>query len=438
MNLSEQVKINGVVGAGGAGFPTHVKLNARVEWYLANGAECEPLMHKDREIMTHFADQVIAGLELAANATGASQRAVGVKSKNQEAIAALKNAVKDKNVHLHEFGDYYPVGDEYELVYGITGRLIPPQGLPLHIGVAVNNVETLYNIYHASLGKPVTDTFLTLAGQVKNPITVRVPVGMLVEDVLALAGGPSSADFRVLESGLMMGKLLPNLRQPVTKTTGGLIVLPASHNLIQRYSTPARAMDRIGHSACDQCSYCTELCPRYLLGYDIQPHLVMRSLGFSAVGAPLWNHYALLCCQCGICSLYACPEALFPREACVRGLNDLRAAGKGKWEGEKEVRLHPMKDARRVPLRQLMNRLGVAQFEAHAGYSEIEARPEQVHLLLKQHVGQLAQPVVRVGDRVQRGDLIAQIAPDRLGANLHASIAGVVQTINDQMIIITR
>ncbi len=436
MNLFDKVKNAGVVGAGGAGFPTHVKLKSQVEYYLANGAECEPLMHKDRELMRHFADEMVEGLKIAAKTTGNSKTAIGVKKKHTEAIASLKSATQNSDIKLTFFEDYYPAGDEYELVYAVTGKLIPPQGLPLDIGCVVNNVETLYNIYNATQDNPVTHTFMTITGLVKTPVTTWVPIGLSVREALEVAGGVTSDSIAVMESGLMMGKLIKDLDQPVTKTTGGLIVLPAEHNLTQRYSKTQRQMDRIGHSACDQCSYCTELCPRYLLGYDVQPHLVMRSLEFTAMGTELWNQYALLCCKCGLCTLYACPEALYPREACTKGMEDLRAIGKGKWEGDKQPKVHITKDSRRVPIKLLMNRLGVTRYEAEAEYKEMDIQPSQVRIPLKQHVGVPSVPVVQQGDKVHAGQLIASIPDGQLGANIHSSISGRVSDITNDMIVI--
>ena len=197
-------------------------------------------------------------------------------------------------------------------------------------------------------------------------------------------------------------------------------------------------MDRIGHSACDQCSYCTELCPRYLLGYDIQPHLVMRSLGFSLSGSKLWNEYAMLCCQCGLCTLYSCPEALYPREACVRGINDLKAIDKTKWEGPKEVKAHPLKEDRRIPMKHLMNRLGITKYEAHAGYVDVDCQPEKVHIKTQQHIGAPANPVVKVGDVVEKGQVIANVDEKQLGAPVHASINGQIEEIRDSLIVIKR
>ena len=436
MTLIDKIKSAGVVGAGGAGFPTHVKLQAQVEWFLANGAECEPLMHKDRELMTHFAEDVVQGLKLAAKAVGAQRSAVGIKKKNKVAVAAMRKACAGSNIKVSLFDDYYPAGDEYEVVHTITGRLIPPQGLPLEVGCVVNNVETLYNIFRATKGEPVTAKFMTIAGQVEKPLTTWVPIGMSVNDVLQLAGGPTHKSFSVMESGLMMGKRIIDLNQPVTKTTGGLIVLPADHNLVQRYSRTPQQMARIGHSACDQCSYCTELCPRYLLGYDVQPHLVMRSLGFSAMGSDLWNQYAQLCCQCGLCTLYACPEALYPREACVQGINDLGAVGKAKWDGPREVKPHSTKESRRVPIKQLMTRLGVTRYEAAAEYVKMDVQPNKVTLPLKQHVGVPAKATVSVGDVVKCGQIVAEIPAEELGANIHAGMDGRVTAVNDNFVII--
>ncbi len=437
MTLDNHVKAAGVVGAGGAGFPTHIKLAAKnVQYFLANGAECEPLMHKDRELMTHFAGDVIEGLILAADFMSAPQRIIGLKKKHSIAIQALKKECKSHNINIHLFDDYYPAGDEYELVYSITKLLIPPQGIPLDVGCVVNNVETLYNIAHAAKGKPVTHTFMTMTGAVNNPLTTWVPVGMPVRDVLELAGGTLTDAFEIMESGLMMGTLVKDVNQPVTKTTGGLIVLPEHHDIIQRYNKPQKHMDRIGHSACDQCMYCTELCPRYLLGYDVQPHRVMRSLGFSVMGPKLWNQHALLCCQCGLCTLYACPEALYPREACVRGIDDLRAIDRGNWEGDKEPKLHPMKEARRVPLKMLIKKLGVSKYTAEAAYKKLDIRPDNVFIPLKQHAGFPAKPVVKAGDSVSQGQLLAQPPEGQLGASVHASISGRVAGIQDNMIIV--
>ena len=434
MQTAELIRHAGVVGAGGAGFPAHIKANAQVEYIIANGAECEPLLHKDFELMVHYPERVIHGVKLLMQATGAQQGIIGVKEKNQRAIDALSAAIDDPNIRLYTLGDFYPSGDEYILVYEATGRLIPPQGIPLDIGIVVNNVETLYNISAAVEGMPVIEKFITVAGAVNNPVTFIAPVGMSYRDAIAIAGGANVSDFAVFVSGIMMGKLEFNLDLPITKTCAGLIVLPTDHTLVQRKSLPIERMHGIGKSACDQCSYCTELCPRYILGYDVQPHKVMRSLSFTATGEDIWNQFAQLCCGCGLCTLYACPEYLFPKEACDKGKHDLKEKGM-KWEGPRDVQPHPMCEYRRTPLKQLMQRLDVTQYDRHTPFAQLESQPTRVTITLSQHIGASAQPVVSSGQSVRRGDLIADIPTNQVGARLHASMSGVVKDVNDAIVI---
>jgi Na+-translocating ferredoxin:NAD+ oxidoreductase RnfC subunit len=330
-------------------------------------------------------------------------------------------------------GDFYPSGDEYELVYEATGRLIPAAGIPLHVGCVVNNVETLYNVYEASRGRPVTRKFVSVNGAVREPKSFWAPVGTPFRDLIELAGGATVPEFGLFIGGLMMGGFTFNLDEPVTKTTNGLIVLPRDHYLVRRKDQPLESMNRIGKSACDQCSYCTEFCPRYLLGYEVMPHKVMRSLGFSTTGADIWNQWAELCCSCGLCTLYACPEDLYPREACDQGKTDLRAAGI-KFVQQKPVRVHPMKSARRVPLHVLRKRLKVEEYERETPFDPVVHKPAQVRLMLKQHAGKPAGPVVKAGDKVKPGTVVAGVGPKDLGANIHSSIKGAGTAVTDQYI----
>jgi Na+-translocating ferredoxin:NAD+ oxidoreductase RnfC subunit len=434
MRISDTIKSAGVVGAGGAGFPAHVKAASQVDTIIANGAECEPLIHKDLELMIRYADRVVHGVALQMKSTGAQQGIISVKGKNKTAIQAFEKAIQGTPLTIHQLGDFYPSGDEYILVYEATGRLIPPQGIPLNIGIVVNNVETLFNISLAAEGKPVTEKFLTVAGAVKHPCSFLAPIGMSYRDAIEYAGGQSVQDVAVFVGGIMMGKLEFNFDLPITKTTAGLVVLPVDHTLVQRKSQTEKSMHRIGKSACDQCSYCTELCPRYVLGYDVQPHKVMRSLGFTATGEAIWNQYAELCCACGLCTLYACPESLFPKEACDKSKRDMREQGI-KWSGKKEVEPHPMYEGRRTPLKMLVKRLGITEYDHESEFRTDELHPTKVEIPLTQHIGKPAMATVEAGDRVIKGQCIGEIPDGQLGAKVHASIDGVVRSIGDSVVI---
>jgi Na+-translocating ferredoxin:NAD+ oxidoreductase RnfC subunit len=192
-------------------------------------------------------------------------------------------------------------------------------------------------------------------------------------------------------------------------------------------------MHRIGKSACDQCSYCTELCPRYLLGYEVTPHKVMRSLGFTLAGAGLWNQSAELCCGCGLCTLFACPEDLYPKEACDQAKRNLRAAGT-KFSQQHPVEVHPMKEHRRVPLAQLRRRLRIEAYEAETPFAPIEHHPRRVRIMLSQHTGIPAEAVVRREDTVGLGSVVGRVPAQDLGADVHASIAGTVVQVTDKFV----
>jgi len=437
MLLSDKLLKAGVVGAGGAGFPTYVKADSTVEFVLANGAECEPLIHKDVELMKKYPNEIIEGMKMMLQVTNAKKGYFGIKSKNTEAVEVISKQLNGTNISLTFLGDFYPSGDEYELVYEATKRLIPPGGIPLDIGCVVNNVESLFNIYNASNDIPVTDKFVTIAGEINNPMTFWTPIGTSFRDLIQHAGGSAIDEYAIFVGGLMMGELTFDTEEVVTKTTAGIILLPKDHYMVNRMNRSPTDMNRIGKSACDQCSYCTELCPRYLLGYDVQPHKVMRTLEFTTTGKEVWNQFADLCCECGICSLYACPEDLYPREACQQSKVEMRS-NNIKFEQVKPLKVHPIKEGRNIPLKQLRKKLNVEKYESPTPFIESSPKPEIVKILLKQHVGKAVVQKVGVGDKVKKGDTIGEMNQGDLGVNIHASIDGTVTFANSEYIEIKR
>jgi Na+-translocating ferredoxin:NAD+ oxidoreductase RnfC subunit len=437
MNLVEKVRLAGVVGAGGGGFPTHVKLNAKVETVIANGAECEPLLHKDAVVMEEHAPELVRGMELAMEATGAKDGVVGIKGKKKHAVEAVTAACKGSRVRVQLLGDYYPAGDEYDLVYNITGKLIPPGGIPLNIGALVNNVETFVNIAAANDDQPLTHKMLTIAGAVKSPVTIKVPIGTTYRECVKYAGGLTTDDPILVIGGLMMGQHTDNLDTPVTKTSTGVVILPRDHHVIERKLKPNKVQAKIGKSACDQCRYCTEYCPRFLLGYAVEPHQVMRTLAFTGTGADVYNQWAAMCCSCGLCTLFACPEELYPKEACDDAKTAMRKA-QVKWTGPMNPKPHPMGDGRRVPIKTLTKRLNVQDYDLPAPLITDEISPNRLVLPLKQSTGTACEAKVKSGDRVSAGQIIGEPAPKALGAILHAPMAGVVHEVNSEQIILEK
>ena len=223
----------GIVGAGGGGVPA-AKFRTRVSLVIANAAECEPLLHKDKELLQHLSGPFLRGLKTAMELVGAREGVIGIKEKYHDIIEELERQAP-QGVRVMPLPDVYPAGDEFILVHLVTGRVIPPGGLPKDVDTVVSNVETLINI---GLDRPVTHKYLTVAGAVENPVTLRVPVGIAIGEVIEAAGGATVDDFGVLIGGVMMAKPADSLDVPVTKTTGGIVVLPVSHSLIQRHNAP--------------------------------------------------------------------------------------------------------------------------------------------------------------------------------------------------------
>ncbi len=430
MTLADQVRQAGVVGAGGGGFPTHVKLAGNADTVIANGAECEPLLHKDAAVMEQQTGELVRGMELCMTALGAKSGVIAVKAKNRHALESVEKACQGTEVRVHRLGDYYPAGDEYDLVYGVTGRLIPPAGIPLQVGVVVCNVETLVNVSAAVEGKPVTTKTLTLAGAVGQALTLTVPIGTSYREAIAAAGGLTTHDPILCIGGLMMGEITADLDRPITKTATGVVVLPRDHHVIQRKLTPPKSQAGIGKSACDQCRYCTEYCPRYLLGYAVEPHQVMRTLAFTASGNDLFNPWAALCCSCGLCTLYACPEELYPKEACDDAKAEMRRRDQ-KWTGPVVVKPHPMQDGRRVPIKSLIRKLHIQAYDLPAPYTTLQVKPSRLVLPLKQGGGVPNRPVVKAGDRVRAGQVIGSLPEKELGALVHAPLDGRVAGVTE-------
>jgi Na+-translocating ferredoxin:NAD+ oxidoreductase RnfC subunit len=404
---------------------------------IANGAECEPLLSKDQALMEHHAAEILEALMAVMHHVGASQGAIAVKNKNRSAIAALTQHLTS-DVRIVEMEDVYPAGDEYEVVYNVTGKTVPTGGYPTDIGFLVQNVETLYNIHRATLGFPVTHSMVTVHGNVSMPYTAWLPIGMCYGDAVEVAGGANISDWVIIDGGPMMGIVTADLTTPVTRVSSGITVVPRDSFLALRKAQHENAMKRVGKSACDQCSLCTELCPRYLLGYPVQPHLVMRSLALSGVESRLLSHWAQACCECNVCSLWACPEGLDPRGVCAAAKEEMRS-NEYLLPREELQRLtrevHPLKAYRGVPTARLVRRLGLSSFTEDAPLKSMDSQPQSVAIPLLQHAGLPAVPTVSEGDTVKVGDVIGKAAEEGLSLPIHASIDGIVRSVAERIVL---
>lgn len=433
MDIVNQIKEKGIVGAGGAGFPTHVKLGSNAETIIVNAAECEPLLHKDKEILKLKTETFLSGLRILMKAVNAKKSIIGVKKKNTDLIKHLQPLI-DETMELFSLRDFYPSGDEITLIYETTGRIIKAGSLPITEGIVVSNVETILNM---GMNTPVLTKFLNVAGHVKRINSFEVPLGISYREIIDYAG-PTLDHYSVLVGGPMMGKLIDNLDDVVTKTTSALIILPQDHILVTKYKTidSPKQVHQIGKAACDQCTFCTELCPRYLLGHPIQPHLAMRSLVFSG-GPEVTNQadtHTLYCCECNLCSFIACPEGLYPGSVCGSAKRKLNATGV-KYKGSISNQAHPLADYRRTPSKKLKRMLSLNQFKDEGPLVDFDYQPSKLRIKLQQHIGEPASAIVKVNIQVKAGEKIATMG-DKLGSELHSPINGLVTEVTDTHITI--
>ena len=431
------IKNAGVVGAGGAGFPTHVKVSAAVDIIIVNGAECEPLLRVDQQLMDVMAAEMLKGLEIVMKATGAKESIIALKAKYTKAVATLEKEIAQKSIKIHILEDFYPAGDEHVTLHEATGRLIPQGGIPVKVDSIVINVETLINVYNASKGKPVTHSYLTVTGEAATPVTIKMPIGATIKEALEVAGVKINPNLAVINGGPMMGKIEEDLNQPITKTTKGLIVLPEDHQLVKkRKMTPAKIIKQT-KAACIQCRYCTDLCPRYLLGHKLEPHKIMRSIrNFQSQNEVM--KMAMICSECGVCEQYACIMHLSPKTINAVLKQEFWKKGIKANDPPTDQQINKVREHRKIPVKRLISRLGLTKYDMYAPLIEKEIIVNKVYIKLKQHVGVPGIPTVKVGQKVQVGDNIASIPENALGANIHASITGKITEITEDSIVITK
>ena len=441
MNLLELVEHAGIVGCGGAGFPTHVKLKGNFEYLIVNGAECEPLLRTDRYLMRHKAKELIETVQTLKVELGIPRAVFALKGHYRLEVEALRAAIQELNaqVEIKELESFYPAGDEQTIVYEVTGRVVPPAGLPSMVGAVVDNVATIYCIYQALRDRPFIWKYLTVTGEVKTPSVLKVPVGTSYAECIELAGGALCGDFFVISGGPMMGKPLTRdqaMESYVTKTTSGILVLPKDGYHDNQNQISIKTMINRAKSACIQCTQCTQLCPRHLLGHPLRPHAIMRKMAVFGMDYDFLTEdtvirEALLCCECGICETYACPMGLQPRKINSMLKKELGARRIRYERSGEDFEASSERECRKVPSKRAAARVGVLKYYDYEIDNFIEKEPKEVVISLRMNIGAPSKPIVKVGQMVLQGDLIACISPDALGANIHASISGMVTEVSD-------
>ncbi len=439
-NNIEELKIKlkemGVVGAGGASFPSYAKLAQNIEYVLINGAECEPLLRVDQQLSDLHAKELLETLSFLVKTLGARKGVFALKGKYKKAVESLNKNLHFNNVEIFELDNFYPAGDEQITIYEAFGKIVPEGGIPLNVGVVVFNVETLLNINRALKDIPVTHTYLTVTGAVHTPKTIKVPVGITFKDAINLAGGSTVSDYVTIAGGPMMGKVNSDLDKPIAKNSKGIIVLPKEHHLVMSKTKSLKSVLKETRTACCHCSLCSDLCPRNLLGHKLEPDKLMRISSYGSTCSKDEDiSTAYLCCECGLCEL-ACVMNLQPFKLNKFLKTTLREKGVKNTHNNLPKETHPSRKYRKYPIKKLISKVGLTKYDLDAPLEVKEYDFKEVTLLTKQNIGVSATPVVAVGDRVVCGDVIAVGNNDSLSVNLHCSINGVVKYVDGDKVVV--
>ncbi len=435
--LKLKLKDAGVAGAGGAGFPAFAKLSQDAETIILNCAECEPLLRLHRQVLAEYAYEILYALDIVKEATGANNVIIALKKTYKDAINAVNSVLnKFNNFSVSYLPEVYPAGDELVVIYETTGKVVQPGKLPISVGVTVFNVETALNIYNAVVNDmPVTHSYVTITGAVNKPVTIKAPLGTSFKDLIALAGGSYLDDYSLINGGPMMGKLVNEL-DTVTKTTTALLVLPNDQYVVKMKKTRISISLKRAMASCCQCRSCTSTCSRNLLGHPIEPHLFMRTAtsGITKDLAPFLNTF--FCSGCGICELYSCPIGLSPRTLITEYKDGLKKNGVPIPRDIKEAVADKHRNMKLVPIKRLTSRLGLSKYDNPAPLLEDEINPKKIRITFDQNIGAPAKAIVKSGDHVTTGQVIADVDKKSLGLPIHSPINGVVVDANDKFIII--
>lgn len=292
------IKEAGIVGMGGATFPTHVKLSvpdeAKIDYVIVNGAECEPYLTSDHRAMLETPNEIIGGLLVLMHIFGLKDGYIGVENNKTDAIAVLEkeaSLVKDKNIHIVTLKTKYPQGAEKQLINAVCGRKMAPGTLPWQVGCIVNNIDTCASTYRAVVkGMPLTTRIVTLGGNaLKNPMNYKVRIGTPFSYVIEQSGGLSEPAEKVLMGGPMMGLSVPNIDVPVIKGTSGILALPAKEAKLDK------------ESPCIRCAKCVYVCPM-----SLQPNLLDSAARLHDIDK-LKKLNVTDCIECGSCA-FVCPS----------------------------------------------------------------------------------------------------------------------------------
>jgi Na+-translocating ferredoxin:NAD+ oxidoreductase RnfC subunit len=399
-------------------------LRARIPLIIASAVDGEPLVATSRRLAEKQPKDLIEGLRLAIAAAGAERGIVAVERRARDARAALTAAIRLRDpITVADVPDVARCGDARDLALDAAQIAVPPGDDPARHGALVIDAAALVEL---ARGVPVVDRAITVAGGVAHPGVVRVPLGTSVDDVVIAAGGATCGPRWVaLAGGPLAGRPLDR-DDVITKASRALYVADAGSELVRRARTSVSDSVRRSLSACERCGMCTDVCPPRLLGGRLRPDELVRAIGKANAG---WHELAAAidCTACGLCDV-ACPSGISPKALVTATARALLEANVDRLAAD-QTRTDPDRDLRRLGIDLVARRLGLGERDEPPPWEGRLADPPSVTIPLKQSLGVAARPVVKPGDAVKKGALVAAVGEGELGVPMHASITGIVVEI---------
>lgn len=308
--ILDKISKAGVVGMGGATFPTHVKLTpppgTKPEVLIINGVECEPYLTSDHALMLEKTEEILVGTTIVMKALKVDRAIIGIENNKKDAISRFREFIKSyPNISVEVLKVQYPQGGEKQLIDALTGRQVPSGALPISVGAVVQNVGSIFAIYEAvQKNKPLVERVVTVTGEdVKHPMNIHARVGISINNLIEKAGGIPETTGKIVSGGPMMGKAIASTEIPVTKGTSGLLIIPT------------KEAKREAMRDCIRCSKCISVCPM-----GLNPTFLMNLTEYEVWDRAETNHITD-CIECGSCT-YTCPSH--------RPLLDYIKLGKGR------------------------------------------------------------------------------------------------------------
>ena len=410
-------------------------MEKNIHTVILNCAQYEPLVHTSKLLLEKYTREIIRTFAKIGENFKSENIIVGASKADKDTIELLEDVVSDyPSVLLKIYDGAYPAGDEYVLTYELTGQVISANSSPIEEGIAVFNVESVYNMYlELEKGIPKTHKWVSVLGEVEKPVTLRVPLGTKAGDVVKEAGNITCENPVYLIGGPMSGKPGSKLTR-IDNTTDAIIILPEDHQVIYSKKTNSSTELKRAISSCCNCMRCTELCPRNLLGHPVDPQGFIRAASYKDMGNVDKFLNTMFCSSCGLCEMYSCIQGLSPKLLMTEYKKGLKENG----ITEHHAPLNEVNDDRKyrkISIKRLTSRLALTRYDKLTLLKEMNWPDTNVKISLIENKECPAKAIVCLNDLVTEGQIIA-IFEDADKFPLYATISGIVTEVTEQYIFI--